>query len=464
MDDQLDKSLKNRIKEVFDNYEDTTADEGWLKLRQVFPVAQKRRRGLLWLWMGAAAVLLLFLGVGIGLWLSNKPGQPEKLSDKKTKLIQPQNTAQAEKLQVDSINKQSPILATSLGGKLLAKAQNNNLTVKTDNKLLNHKAKADYTKKDKSYYATEEQAVQKANTKNSSSVSLQEDAQAVDDKPETNTQQLVKTGKPGNALTAQADTGKRKPIADKPNSKPVTKPSIASMFAADQGKAEQKNEVKYKKLSLEVYAASYFNYAHGSNNQLNAGAGFTANIALSDKLTLVTGVFVGQNTLSYGHTVPIAATASAYAVSTPAGITASNSSVSLLTASERPVASLNNYDASLVGLDVPLNLKFKFSPQTNDTYVLAGFSSGTFINESYTYKYNYNTTTSAFTQTNNKSFDNFYFAKTLNVAFGVGYPLGKNKLIIEPFLKYPLQGLGTQDIHFGSGGLNLKFNFEPSKK
>ena len=42
MDDQLDNDLRDRIREVFDNYEDTTADEGWLLLRERFPVQEKR--------------------------------------------------------------------------------------------------------------------------------------------------------------------------------------------------------------------------------------------------------------------------------------------------------------------------------------------------------------------------------------------------------------------------------------
>ena len=49
MDDQLDKDLSKRIKEVFDNYEDTSADAGWLELRKKFP-EEKERRGLAWLW------------------------------------------------------------------------------------------------------------------------------------------------------------------------------------------------------------------------------------------------------------------------------------------------------------------------------------------------------------------------------------------------------------------------------
>src|SRR5437868_269429 len=71
MDDQLDNDLRDRIREVFDNYEDTTADEGWLLLRERFPVQEKQRRPVYLWWASAAAVLLLFLS--IGLWMaSNK--------------------------------------------------------------------------------------------------------------------------------------------------------------------------------------------------------------------------------------------------------------------------------------------------------------------------------------------------------------------------------------------------------
>jgi len=67
-------------------------------------------------------------------------------------------------------------------------------------------------------------------------------------------------------------------------------------------------------------------------------------------------------------------------------------------------------------------------------------------------------------QSTRGSFNSFYFAKTLNLAFGTGYLLGRNHLVIEPFLKYPLQGLGSQQLRFGAGGVNLKFNIQGFKK
>jgi hypothetical protein len=127
--------------------------------------------------------------------------------------------------------------------------------------------------------------------------------------------------------------------------------------------------------------------------------------------------------------------------------------------------SLKNYTANLVGLEIPINLKYKFNPEKSATFVSIGVSSGTFIKETYTSTYAYTTPfASNLSQTTDQSlqqkFNSFYFAKTLNFSFGTGYRISGNDLIIEPFLKYPIEGLGSQQIKFGSGGVNLKFNFQ----
>jgi hypothetical protein len=64
-----------------------------------------------------------------------------------------------------------------------------------------------------------------------------------------------------------------------------------------------------------------------------------------------------------------------------------------------------------------------------------------------------------------KNFGSFNVIKTLNLSFGMGTDLGKsNRLVIEPFVRYPFVGAGDQNIKFTSSGVNLKFVFEGKKK
>jgi hypothetical protein len=42
-DDQLDNDLRDRIKQVFDDYQDDTAEEGWLLLRENIRRRKKTR-------------------------------------------------------------------------------------------------------------------------------------------------------------------------------------------------------------------------------------------------------------------------------------------------------------------------------------------------------------------------------------------------------------------------------------
>ncbi len=243
-----------------------------------------------------------------------------------------------------------------------------------------------------------------------------------------------------------------------PKAAPAKK-TIEDMFAADKKTITKKDDKKNndKRVHFGVYAATYFSYAKGSDQEVNVGAGFSSDIKISNNLKLVTGVAIGQNTLSY---------TGASSINTDAPLMAAAAEGNKYFLAATP--SIKNYNASLVGLDIPMNLKYELNPQKSDTYILAGLSSGTFINQSYTYFYNYPAVNSATLQqtqgaTVTKNFDGFYFAKTLNLAFGVGYPLGKNRMVIEPFLKYPLEGLGSQQIRFGAGGINLKFNFSTKK-
>ncbi len=492
MDDQLDNDLKNRIREVFDNYEDTTADEGWLLLRERFPVEEKKRP-VIWLWRaGAAAAVLLFLGIGT--WVFNKQANdndvavnPVKIHQQAGPVKHADSAAQLASASKPSVKNTPVDTALSTQNSI---APNN----PSPKKLINNSAasiasiikpnnnQAFNGQNPATSVTTGSNQPLTAPSKNDATVNTPANQQIANNKPvvpptakgiDSDKINAPKTNDPQYAVAPAATTNTNTVAAVKPADapKPPTKAkpaanSMEQMFA-DENRLPKKPEAKPvdgKKVKFGVYAATFFNYAKGSSNQVNAGAGFTSDIKLGSNFKLSTGVALAQNTLKYNSNTP--PTENAARTVSYAAIQADNS---LVPASSFPV--YKNYNASLVGLDVPINIKYEFNPKRTDAFISAGVSSGTFINEAYTTSYGvpHNSLLSGNTvqtseETTRQSFNGFYFARTLNVSVGVGTAVGKNRLIIEPFLKYPLQGMGAQQIKFGAGGVNLKFNFATGKR
>lgn len=477
MDEQFDDKLSSRIREVFDNYESPPADEAWLELRKKFPVKEERKIAWLW-WSSAAALLLVFLGVG--LWLmNNKPQAGNNVAVKpKTQQQQPKQAAPTPTPASSQVASVNPSAIKGIQGDSTAQTPNNavagpgvtadhyvaNNAGKTGSNAVVMPGKAPVTNGGSpASVATNPQLPGTATIAGNTPAA----GQTVVTGATTNNQQVATVDVPvtGNGQTAPVIINKTSPVIAQQPAK-----TIDDLFAHDKAQqvAKQKTDKKeLKKVNFSVYAATYMNYAQGSANQINAGAGFTSDIRLSKNIKLSTGVSLAQNTLSYAGQPPPSGNSNR-------SLSAANSTIlqndALNFGASATVAELQNYSASLVGLDVPINIKYEFNPDKSDTYISAGLSSGTFIDERYTSHYAYKNAqgyASAVTQdqTYTQSFNSFYFGKTLNLSFGTGFPIGKNnRLVVEPFLKYPLGGLGAQAIHFGAGGVNLKFNFKATKK
>jgi len=458
MDDQFDKDLKKRIREVFDNYEDTTADEGWMLLRGKYP-GKAKKRPIAWMWWSsAAALLLLFLGI---LWLKQSPEKQQHFAAIKKA---GSNTAPIRTPDANNGKNTVDNTATQQPDHTLASAMNHNATVKSSGAAPPNKAAI----------SNKNQELLTANSSNNPANKKPGNSPIVNDQnnnsPAANTSAnattLVSAVKPADTNptsplnAARSDTGNRSAsgsnvIAAKPGINMQQPDKFNKQLLADNSKeTKQKGLSKNSFVRFGVYAATYFNYAKGSNSQFNVGAGLSADISLSRKLKVSTGIAIAQNSLSYPGQPSF---------STPAGINLAPLSVYSASALQYSVSepSFRNYSANLVGIDIPLNLKYTFDPGKSETYLLAGLSSGTFIDETYTYSFN---NAQAQSQSTRNSFSGFYFAKMLNLAIGTGYRIGNNRLIVEPFLKYPLEGLGTQQIRFGSGGVNLKFSIPSQRK
>lgn len=486
MDDPLDNDLKNRIREVFVNYDDGHADEGWQLLREKYP-KKARRSPVLWLWLGsAAAVLLLFLGI---LWLNKKPEKENKLVGNKpstphpiVKSIEPQKNINRT---VDKNNNLNNAVVDSVINSLeTQKLADNQLSSNRS-----HKNGAAKTNKSSASIGTSSQIADNYNFANKKAVATIEPAVnknreniAAINPTKTTEKQTVNIAQTDNAKIDSSVNVTTQSIAAAKQNNGVNmldqskQPSKAA-FADNEVPKNKKDLVsKGRTVSFGVYAATYLNYASKSNNQINEGIGVSSDIRLSRKLNLSTGVAVGQNSLNYNGQLPpeqskLLATANNNSVNSSTVSKASALAAPAYAANSFFAAtpSLKNYTASLVGLEIPVNLKYNFNPEKSATFVSIGVSSGTFINEKYTSTYAYKTPfASNLSETTDQSlqqkFNSFYFAKTLNFSFGTGYRISGNDLIIEPFLKYPIDGLGSQQIKFGSGGVNLKFNFQGRRK
>ncbi|QHS56154.1 PorT family protein [Mucilaginibacter sp. 14171R-50] len=470
MDEQFDNKLTNHIRKVFDDYEHPGAEHGWAQLKNRFPVEEKGRK-ITWLWWGsAAAVILVFLG--IGLWYNNGGTDGNSIAVKsavKHQNGQPFSTDTAGEQTAPIINNPEPVIAgnnptpvthKNIGnpannGHFAVKSYPNNTGItqagQTSNVLIDHPQPA--------FIAAQPVQTVQTNPATTSNKGLASDSQKVINNV-TNQPQMASA----QPATVNGATQLAAAATNNNGASPSAKKTMADMFNEDKRqiiKQKDDDNEHSKKVNFSIYAATYFNYAEGSTNQINAGAGFTSDFKLSKNLKLSTGIALAQNSLNYNNAAPQAAKGEVFAAAPPL-------KQASLFAAAALVPVFKNYNASLVGLDIPINIKYEFNPQKTDAYILAGVSSGTFIDESYTYRYNYSNGTSIAPnsqteQTAHNSFNSFYFAKTLNLSFGVGYPLGKNRLIVEPFVKYPLGGLGAQDIRFGAGGVNLKFSFKGKK-
>lgn len=530
MSDNLDNDLKNRIREIFDNYEDETADAGWELLRQKFPAEEKKRRVIAWWWYSAAAVLLLCMGAwffypqrtqqgGIALNKAKRvsngatANQQQQVaagnsvsggstsantdiptSDEQkvaTTLPKPADGVSAD----DSYNEQTTETAgtvNNLSGATLAntsKAGTRHMASgQRQNAEVNPLTMA-YSKNSRNFAPKKPQRTITGSIADNSA-SAEEFAANSQNIAKTQSASVADSGYDNVVVKNNSTQQVASVVVQKPANQQSGDP-VLNMIAADDARrqaaaknATKKNEAlkSNKETLLSVYAATYFNYAKGSESQVNVGAGFTSDFKLSNRFKLSTGLAIAQNKLNYNsdNNVPQQINAKALANSTASNsnmVSASFAYDGLSTlASNSPT--VKNYNANLVGLDIPLNIKYQFNPEKSDTYILAGISSGTYINETYRSTISYSNyyrsanalagaanTSQTQESSNTQHFGTFDFAKTLNLSFGIGYPVGKsNKLIVEPFLKYPLNGLGSQDIRFGASGVNLKLSFSGSKK
>lgn len=437
MKEREDHIIADKIRQVFDNFEDPSSEQGWQELRKKFP---DRNRKPLFIWIGSAAALLLLFS---GLWflnsnisqvdqvVNNKTGASEDIKSKDT-LLTTDNTNVAKTKESSSSYE-------------IARAKNINSGNNHFNPPETIKSSEPAPTSERNVLAASSQKIIQTNNQELSTHAMEEYSLAGRSNAYKNQIEIRDS-----LIGLLAKMSSLNPLSSLDNK---------TLLPLENIRASSQNN--NKSFSFSLYAGSYFNYAEGSESNLNFGAGFSSDIRLSKNLRLSTGLNLAKNSLRYNDDLPSNADQS-FKSSSATG--SGNLTTTNLT-------SINNFNADLLSLDIPLNIKYLLSSEKKGFYLQAGLSSGTYLKETYGLQYrNYSTVSGNYTnqgqaQTIKKYLQDFDLARTFNLAIGFSTNLNKTQNItIEPFLKYPLGGLGTENLKFGSLGMNLKLNFKSTKK
>jgi len=138
-------------------------------------------------------------------------------------------------------------------------------------------------------------------------------------------------------------------------------------------------------------------------------------------------------------------------------------------------------EAILYGFDLPLNVKYNLSISDYNLFASAGISSTVYFKETVETTYQVGTTVATTSVDENgnpiilvsvvktyesdveseRPFNKFFFAKIINVSFGIELPIGNNNrsIIIEPYFKYALGSQTSIRIHPSSLGLSFGIVF-----
>jgi hypothetical protein len=210
---------------------------------------------------------------------------------------------------------------------------------------------------------------------------------------------------------------------------------------------EQEKRFFGKLLSLGVVLFPQTPYADNAQSNLNVGGGFLSELPITRNIGINTGVLVAGQSLNFPQQL-----------SKP------------LTTSGRQLESAS---LSLLGLDIPLNLKYNFSSHKKQSFYFGlGVSSLLVLGENYTLTYSsfYTVGTQLITRQetvkqSGPAGGTMLWGQLMNLSFGMGYSLSPRwQLTVEPYLKLPLRTYTLDQLRLGSGGVQLQIRYRTGQK
>lgn len=411
MPESFDHKISNKIRSVFESYEEPFNEQAWNLMKEKL-ASKKRKRSLFFLDIAKAASLLLIVSLVIFV--------PFKMKYQKSKT----SNLRIEKKNTNTITNEVSIITK------------NNEIIKTNTNYA-HEDKANLMN-DPLITETKDLA-EKNNFKVIDTVSSDT----------FNTNQIYAE----NITIIEIDTVVSKKNSDSSennDNRPILRPDDDDFFF---------DKRKEKKLKFALAVSSHYTSSDiGAKDNINFGGGFLTGYMLSERLSVNSGVFLANHDMSTQTT----------------GILESFTKADSDNSLRKENAYIGNTETKiqLIGLDIPINIQLNFErffvstgvsslvylkqKYTEDYYVQN--TSNVFNAETEKYETLYMYENVSITESES-AFQLVDFAKLINISFGYRLPLKRGSLIFEPYAKIPTGSLTSYDISYGYGGFALKYRF-----
>ncbi len=457
MKDNFDKILSDKIKEVTENRDLPYNPKHWEML--VAKKNKKKRRAFI-LWRLAAILVLFFIAGSLVTFFINDKGSedqldPQLIIDAKNDSLRKNNLMEDERIiitknaidsttkmdsrvtQIDSVTKTTKFKTKSIVPFETLKTGN-------ENRITQNRQK---TENKKTTLLADKGIVLKDSIKGSEIISG-DDLLLENEKLAQN----VSVGKrdmlsKNNGIANLEDKFKNDSLT-------IKKELIAALEEDNVPKERQRKPVK---IGLNV--SPLFNYSTESENStIGFAGGVSVEIPISGKFDIYTGVmYVNQKFNLHEESTYLADEVSA-----------------------KGEDQLIAEEATVIGIEIPIAIKYNFSIAQKDVFVTAGVSATSNFKENIEADYIVSSRTQSskedtfgnsivqyeLVQTSTKvvtsnGSNNFNFASILNLSIGMEVPINKARqsIIVEPYFKYSLAPVTQKKIDFSSAGIYLRYNF-----
>lgn len=438
----LDDELFAHIKERLTEHEEAYLPGAWERFGKK---EEKKKFG--WLWLGgissAAAVLL----IGFFLFYTGDKHQKNNGLQQQVKNTSP---VQQDNALTDTVLKTSPgqlpaktaieNLETSVAENKNIVAQRINNHVPNDPVIVSHKQPAVINKSVDPLVQPFNPAGQKVTAATHTGVLSGKDG--------------VKENRATSVVVAKTVAGEKDSVkTNKPRSfQEFLDAEVKSNSAVAATKSSAKKADKWE-MGLMVAPSM------GNAKKLNMGYGFSMDYALSNKVSISSGI-------SYNE---MGATKSLESTNGPPN------SPSGAVAMVSETKSLKSVDANLVGIDIPLGIKYHLSKKL---YTNFGVSAFAVLNQKQSNNYLQGSLEYAEDVSNTAGFKSVFQQQTIseevpsgeirgnkylgfyNVSFGFKQPISGSKAFsVEPFMKLPMKEFTKENLYLIGTGIRLKFDF-----